>query len=333
MQPAEPSLSSLIKGYIPGVEMADGSLVRIPIIKARGSRPGRTLVIAAAMHGWEIVGTEVIRRIFKEELDLESMQGEIVALPVANPLAYRAPAYITPQDCTDVESCVPGDPNGSQSSRIGNKLWEIIKTASCYLDLHCIEGPSIPYTIVRKSEKNELATEESLKIAKAFGLQITISTPDALRKRPNSSVLSAVSEGIPAIIPELPFPGMIMEHNSVEIGVRGVLNVMRYLHMIEGNIEPQNVDLNLDKPLYGHVIYANRGGIVHPLSKPGAKVKKGEAIARIFDVFGEDIEMVNSPKEGYIISYLISHAGIPLNQIAGEGDPICLIGYHVEGFS
>jgi uncharacterized protein len=318
--------SSIRKDYIGVLELADGTPVRLPMIVADGKEKGPLLVMLAAMHGWEIVGTEVIRQVLFEKLDLNKLRGRIVAIPVANPLAYRAPAYITPQDATDLEGCVPGDPNGSQSQRVGNKLWEIIKGADCYLDLHCIEGPSVPYTILRGAEENPETTEKAMEIAKAYGVQITISSPETLKKRPKSSAQSAVREGIPAVIPELPFPGIIMDPYAIEVGTRGVLNVMKHLKMIDGTIETQKTDLRLDKPLHGMGVQANHGGIAYPLVAPGTKVDKGQPLAKIRNVFGDEVEVVSSPREGYVISYLIAHAGIPLNQIVGEGDPVCMIG-------
>ena len=312
---------TLVKSWLDVLEFADGTPVRLPILVARGIDPGPKLVLTGALHGWEIVGTEVIRRVLREELEFRRLRGSVVAVPVANPLAFQVRAYITPHDHVDIGSAMPGDPSGTQSRRIASKLWEIIKDSTCYIDLHCMEGPSVPLTIVRGPEGGPIV-EETLRIASAFGFPVTRPSPETLKRRPNTAADLAISQGIPAIIPELPFPSIMMDKNSVSMGIRGVLNVMKYLKMIPGEPERQPNIIDLGGPIHTMMISSNRGGIAHPICELGSKVRKGDPIVRLMNVFGEEVEVVKAPKDGYVVSFPLN-----VNQVAGSGDFVALLGY------
>jgi predicted deacylase len=321
MKSSDAQSPSLKKDWLEVLELADGTPVKLPILTATGSHPGPKLVITGAVHGWEIVGTEVIRRVLREKLDLERLSGTVTAIPVANPLAFRVRAYITPQDNADVAGAMPGDPSGTQSRRIGSRLWKIIEGSSCYIDLHCMEGPSIPLTIVRGPETGQVVGK-TLEIAAAFGLPITRPSPETLKRRPNTTADFAISQGIPAIIPELPFPSIFMDNNSVEIGVMGVLNVMKYLRMIPGEPERQKGQMDFGGPIHTMMISSNRGGIAHSACKLGAKVSKGDALVRMINVLGDEVEVIRSPRDGFVVSFPLN-----VNQVAGSGDFVVLLGY------
>jgi predicted deacylase len=303
------------------LELPDRTVVRLAYAVVRGIDQGPKLVLTAAVHGWEIVGTEVIRRLLQEKIDPKNLKGTVVAFPVANPLAFHVRAWITPQDHADVSSSLPGDPAGTQSQRVAHKLWEAIHNSDCYMDLHCMEGPSVPFTILRGPE-NDPVVDRSLKIANAFGVPITRASPETLKHRPNAATDAAISHGIPSIIPEFPFPSIFMEDSVVEVGVRGVLNVMKFLGMIPGNLEEQKHRIKERGPFYTQSIKASHGGILHITCELGSWIKKGEKLAKILDVFGNETEAILAPKDGYIISFPLN-----VNQIVGTGDPVAVVAY------
>ena len=267
-----------------------------------------------------IGGTEVIRQVLREQLNVADLKGSVTAVPVANPPAFQVKAYTNPQDHADISRAVPGDPKLSQSQRIGAKLWSLIKESNYYVNIHCIEGPSIPYTETRGPEGPSM--DRSLKLAEAFGLPITVADPVMMKYYPPNAVDLAISSGIPAFMPELPFPSIFMNEDSVRIGTRGLLNVMKSIGMIPGEIEPQEREFNLPEPLYTEMITADRGGIVHPACPLGSKVSKGDPIVRILNVFGDEVDVVRSPRDAYVLSFCLT-----VNQAAGTGDFVAMIGW------
>jgi len=317
--------SYLEKKFLDVLELGDGTIVRLPVMTMKGSRPGPRISLVAAMHGWEVLGIEIIRQLFREKLDPLELRGTIEAIPIGNPLAYSAVSYVSPQDMGDMENSVPGDNTGSASKRIGNKIWEVVKGADCFIDLHCIEGPSLPYVIVRASEQNPEATKRSFELARAFGLPMSIpsrATPTGL------PALHAISQGTAAFTPELPFPGMMLEKASIEMGVRGVLNVMKALRMIEGEMEPQKENwLKTGELLHTQIVFSNRGGLVHPTCDLGSRITEKQVVAKILNQFGEEVDQVRSPRDGFLIGFPLSYSWVPVNQVTYAGGPVCIVGY------
>jgi predicted deacylase len=96
---------------------------------------------------------------------------------------------------------------------------------------------------------------------------------------------------------------MISESN-VEVGVRGGLNVMKWLEMIPGEREEQRGITIIEEQLeYYGILRANYGGILHPEVKAGEKIQKGAIIARIFNLYGEVVEAVKMPIDGYLVHF------------------------------
>lgn len=317
------SSTGIEKQYLEVLELADGTSIRLPVMIARGAKSGPKLFVDAAIHGWEIVGTEVIRRVLREELNLADLEGTVVTVPVANPPAFQVKGYTNPQDRADISRAVPGDPKLSQSQRFGARIWSLIKESNYYINFHCIEGPSLPYIEVRGPSGSTL--DKSLKMAQVFGLPITFADPVLLKYWPPNAVDLAVSSGIPSFMPELPFPSIFMNEDSVKMGTRGLLNVMKFIGMIPGEIEPQDTKFSLPSPLYTNMIAADHGGIVHPACLLGAKVAKGDPVVRILNVFGDEVDVVRSPRDAYVMSFCLN-----VNQAAGTGDFVVMIGWEVS---
>jgi predicted deacylase len=321
---------SIEKQHLEILELADGTAIRLPVMIARGAKPGPRLFVDAAVHGWEIVGTEVIRQVLREQLNLENVEGSVVAVPVANPLAFQVKGYLNPQDGvyklqSDILRAVPGDPKRSQSQRIGAKLWNLIKESDYYINFHCIEGPSVPYIIMRGPKGPTL--DKSFKMAEAFGVPITIfdptteSIPGSFLVHP-TAVNLAVSSGIPAFVVELPFPSIFMDADAVKMGTRGLLNVMKFIGMIHGEIERQDMKFTFPGRLHTQMLTADHGGIVHPVCPLGAKLAKGDPLVRILNVFGDEVDVVRSPRDSYAMSFCLF-----INQVVGTGDNVAMIGW------
>ena len=68
---------------IPVGRRVTGAEVSLPIEVVNGKRPGPRLFVSAAVHGDEINGVEIIRRILRRKL-LPQLQGAIIAVPVVN---------------------------------------------------------------------------------------------------------------------------------------------------------------------------------------------------------------------------------------------------------
>src|SRR5262249_15046086 len=132
---------------------------------------------------------------------------------------------------------------------------------------------------------------------------------------------SCLEAGKPAILLELTANRRI-EDRPVEIGVRGLLNVMKHLGMLEGEIEPQPDAVILPERIRSFPqLKAHRGGLVHRASWPGNPVKPGEVVARLIDPWGDLVEETRSPVDGYVLSYACY-----VNQAAQTGGFVATVG-------
>ena len=107
-------------------------------------------------------------------------------------------------------------------------------------------------------------------------------------------------------------------------GVRGTLNVMKHLGMLDGALEPQNDVLVIPGKLSRVETTAEKGGLVHYLSDAGAAVKKGEVLARIVNPYGDLMEEVPSPVDGWILAYALINS-----QSVATGDFVNFIAYRI----
>ena len=102
--PGEMAFGRLVPG-----RMAWSQELSVPTIVVNGAHEGPRLWLSAVVHGPEATGTEVIRRVLREELDPTKLRGSIIALPIANPLAFQAATYDTPEDGYNLNRVFPGN--------------------------------------------------------------------------------------------------------------------------------------------------------------------------------------------------------------------------------
>jgi predicted deacylase len=317
----------LVKGHIKGIELADGTAVNLPVLSLQGRQAGPTLFLISAIHGQEITGIEIIRRIFRKKVNAESLHGRIVAILIGNPLAFYSSSYHTLRyDYQDLNRSFPGDPEGSTTQRLASSIWALASKSDYLIDLHCIpRALGNGYSIVRPVSKNRKINQKCFEMAFAFGLVTTVSIPKNVHE--TNQVLglqaNAVKAGIPSLLIELNDWRRISE-STVRAGVKGILNVMKMIGMIDGNIQ-KKMNRRV-KPLIQRMIMSTRGGIFHPMAKLGDFVKKGEIVARIDDVFGDTVEQIKAPFDSYVLAYPQTE-----NQAIATGEYAVLFGKE-EGY-
>lgn len=287
-------------GRLPVGQMRDGSLVSVPLMVMNGAYEGPRLWLDAAIHGDEIPGIEVIRRIMREEVNPKNLHGAIVAAPVLNPFAFQAGVGRTPllTGNPDAHAVFPGKPNGGVNERLAHRVFtQGILKCDYVIDIHSNFYPAVEFIPVTVCEDPEML-DASIELAEAYGLPLT-----EIKGAEGWPVLAAQREGKPAIIIELLSQGYFNER-SIQIGVLGMLNVLRHLEMLEGEVKPLP-DLTVPPGRYGRgFITSNTGGLVHFQKEAGEWVDAGELIAIIRDVYGDVVEEVEVPMQGYIRSLL-----------------------------
>lgn len=285
---------------LPSPELYTYTPIDIPVNVINSKNPGPRLFVCGAIHGDEISGVEIIRRLLKLSVLKKLKKGSLIAVPIVNMYGFIYQSRYLP-DRRDLNRSFPGRKTGSLTSRLARLFMDEIVTHCTHgIDLHSgtIHRRNLPQIRVNLEQHG---TE---RLAKAFNAPVILSAN--LR---DGSLRRAASEiGIPVLVYE---GGEALRFNEIAIrtGVRGVLNVMKELGMIDKTNGHKKIapirPITVRSSIW---IRAPRSGIMHAFKSLGKKVEKGERIGIIADPFGsEEIDII-SPRTGIIIG----HTNIPL---------------------
>lgn len=326
---AEPSQRKF--GPATWVELKDGSRVHLPVILLNGQHEGPKVVINCATHPTELVGYAAAQ-IVTRRIDPAQLKGSIIVFPISNPLGMQWGEYVTPHDHVNMYVAYPGSKDGSITSRLANFIWEnASKSADLVMDVHENVKPCLHFSFVGYC-RDKRVEAKALEAAKAFGL--TIIRPKGefalagMKPGDVEYIDALLANGVPAFTPELEAGTdltMGEEWTSVRVAVRGLLNVLKKLEMISGTIEPQT-EVKVFQGNFGFhgMAVANRGGIVNRLVDVGVKLKKGTPIATVLNPYGEIVETIEMPVDGYVWGWNI---GSPpnFNWSVQSGDSVAFI--------
>jgi hypothetical protein len=314
-------------GFLPIGELADGvTPVRVPVIAINGGADGPVVYLHAGAHGQETVyAVEMLRRL-RAAIDPARLRGAIIAVPIANLLAHQfatriAPLYAAREGIAfagDLHKVMPGDPEGGLTQRIAHAIWtEIVVQCDAAVDLHAVGHPGMAFTFLYRGGKSEaLGTpqwEKSVAMARAFGVTLVTTAPNPL-----TLAGACLDAGKPAFMVEMPM-ARVLDEPTVVAALRGTRNVLIHLGLIEGAIERQTGMLVLPGEFRAlPTLRARRGGIIRFEVECGEKLAAGTVISRTFDVFGNELEAIRMPAEGYVMTFpALSWVG---NQSVATGD-------------
>ena len=216
--------------------LPDGQTVPFALWVVNGRRPGPVLYVHSTQHGNEISGIEVVRRV-AQSVDPRRLRGTLVAVPIANPLAFAWRRHHYRQEADeayqahpekDMGQHWPGDPAGTVPERLTHALWDgAVRHASHVIDLHTWNRWQAAATTV------DAWHAPSLDLALAFGLWVQGRPAPAPPEEYASRYLSrvAVDHGKAACTPNFTGQWDIYEP-EVRRGVAGLRAVLRHLGML-----------------------------------------------------------------------------------------------------
>jgi hypothetical protein len=303
---ASASKGELAKGVIEGIELNTTTRIDIPVMVLNGTQDGPTLLMVSTQHGIEIQGIAVVQKVLREAVDSKTLRGAIIGIPVENPLAFMHHQYLSWIDNLDLggggsDSPLTADkPTGKPTERLAHQLWnEAWKKADLVLNIHCNVRPdSLIFTEI---DVGNPKTRDGLKkMATSFGVTNIVADTPFRDDAPDTLSNLAAKNGVPDMLVEL-IDGRWISEPSTSAGVRGVLNVMKAFDMIDGDPEPQEGFPIIEGVCRFHdVVRCNRGGIIRFLKKPGDLISEGEVFAEVLNLYGDVLERVTMPVEGYI---------------------------------
>jgi uncharacterized protein len=263
-------------------QMASGFTLTVPVLVLKGSRPGPRVGIAAAIHGDEIVGTQVIRDLW-ESVNPDELSGSLSFMPVANPLAFEALSRNTPIDTLDANRNFPGVADGWLSEQLAAAITEkYLRHLDYFIDVHA--GGTFPVV-----DYCYLLNDADL--SRAF-LSELLYKPAELY--PGTSAGVAVKANIPTTVIELG-GGNEGQADQVARGVRGVRNMLRYTGSLSGQVEKKERQLLLHNM---KVMRPRAGGLCYPVRPlpPGTFLDGKAKLATIVSPYTfEILETVFAP--------------------------------------
>lgn len=299
---------------LPVVNLYTSAPVSLPVVVQRGREPGPTVFVSAALHGDEINGVEVIRRVLKMPA-VQELRGTLLAVPIVNTLAFLHQSRYLP-DRRDLNRSFPGSKSGSLAARIARLfLQEVVNRSSYGIDLHtgAIHRPNLPHI------RGDLGNPETLRLCRAFGV------PLLLNSEPTRGTLReyTTAQGIPVILYEAS-EALRFDEVCIRIGVQGVLNVLYELEMLE---RPRGATASFVEPVIARSSTWARtpaSGVLRAQVGLGDVVAKGQMLGLIGDPLSDNETPVTSPADGVVIGRLnlpLVHEGDAAFHIARMESP------------
>ncbi|MDX1342426.1 succinylglutamate desuccinylase/aspartoacylase family protein [Reinekea sp. G2M2-21] len=295
---------------IPVAKLYTDTGIYIPVHVIRAKKEGPTVFVSAAIHGDELNGIEIVRRLIQSK-NLKVTQGTLILVPMVNVYGVLNQSRYMP-DRRDLNRCFPGSAKGSLAGRLANIfLEEIVYKCDYGIDLHtgAIHRSNLPQV------RADMKDPETRHLAECFGVPVLLNSD----LRDGSLRHTAVEKGIRILLYEA---GQALRYDEISIraGMRGVINVLGELGMAKKRKSRRK--LTPYEANNSAWVRAGESGIVNHLKALGDAVAKGEILATIGSPFGDVTEHVKANRAGIIIG----KQNIPLVQ---EGDAM----FHIAFFS
>lgn len=321
---AEPSATELVIGgtrvargerrrlSLPVAMLHTHTPVEMPVEVIRGRRPGPCLFITAAVHGDELNGIEIIRRLGAMAV-LKRLRGTLILVPVVNVFGVLNHSRYLP-DRRDLNRSFPGSERGSLAARLANLVTtEIIAGSTHGIDLHtgAIHRSNLPQI------RGDMSDRNIRMMAEAFGV------PAILDSEPREGSLraAAMEQGIPTVVYEAG-EALQFDEMAIRLGVTGIVNVMRSIGLLAprtGSGKPRRQPVVARSSTW---IRASGGGILRSALQLGALVEPGDLLGTISDPLGDTEFAVISAEKGVVV-------GISSLPLVNEGDAL----FHIARFA
>ncbi|WP_114521813.1 succinylglutamate desuccinylase/aspartoacylase family protein [Altererythrobacter sp. ZODW24] len=274
---------------VPVSLLSNHAAVSMPVRVFHGSKPGPVLFISAAVHGDEIIGVEIIRRVI-QNVSIKRLRGTLLCIPVVNAYGFIARQRYLP-DRRDLNRVFPGSARGSLAAQLAHMFTtEIIARSDYGIDLHSagLHRENLPQ--IRISEGRPKATE----LADVFGAPAVLVS----KLRDGSLRQTAADNNCDVLLMESG-EALRFDEFAIRIGTRGILRVMEHLDM---GVRKQSTraakSVHSDRTRW---VRAEEGGLFRSTRKIGQFVEKGEVMGYVSDPFGDIDLPVEAPVKGIII--------------------------------
>ncbi|MBB3141256.1 succinylglutamate desuccinylase/aspartoacylase family protein [Halomonas sp. THAF12] len=296
---------------VPVARLYTHAPLHIPVEVVHGRQPGPVILVCGGIHGDEINGVEIVRRLLRSR-QIQRLRGTLIAVPIVNVFGFVQHSRYLP-DRRDLNRCFPGSESGSLGSRVAALFrQQIVDQATHVIDLHtgALHRTNLPQ--IRAQLRPGSETE---RMADAFGAPVILNAD----LREGSLRHYAETHDIPVLTYEAG-EALRFDEWAITPGVRGVLRVMRRLGMLSGEHRRRS-------PPAAEVANGSSwarapiDGILRPQVRLGARVAQGELLGRVADPFGNAEGEVRAVADGIVI-------GMSRLPLANEGEAL----FHIARF-
>ncbi len=280
-------------------ELFEGVPVSTPVLVVNGRYAGPTLCMTAAVHGDELNGIEMVRRVM-HDLNPSQLRGAVIGVPIVNVQGFRRGSRYLP-DRRDLNRYFPGNAGGSAAARIANSFFtRVVMHCDALVDLHTgsFERANLPQI------RADLRDPDVVTLTQGFGSTVILhSTPTVGTLR-----YAATMAGVPTVTLEAGGP-LKLELNEVKHGVKSIdtlLNTLGMTRKVSQWGRPEAVYYR------SSWVRADSGGILLADVSLGATVRKGDLLGTITDPMSNARTEVRSPFAGRVI-------GMARNQVVMPG--------------
>ena len=290
--------------------LANHAPVMLSVMVVHGRRPGPTVFVSAALHGDEVLGVEIIRRLIRYPA-LRDLAGTVLAVPVVNAFGFLAQSRYLP-DRRDLNRSFPGSATGSLAAQLARLfLREVVQRSDLGIDLHtaAVHRRNLPQLRLASTAERQVA------LAEAFA------PPAILSGRPPEGSLRSAARryDVPILLYEA---GEALRFNerATRVGLRGCLRVLREVGMIEDAPGAPRAAW-LERAAWTR---APQGGVVRRKARLGEGVEAGETLALVADPFGQSERPAKSRRTGIVIGrseLSTANRGDALYNVAQARDP------------
>ncbi|TDG15352.1 succinylglutamate desuccinylase/aspartoacylase family protein [Seongchinamella unica] len=268
------------------------------VLVVHGAKPGPALCLTAALHGDEINGVEIVRRVLYA-IAPEELSGSVIGVPIVNMQGFQRGSRYLP-DRRDLNRYFPGYENGSAAARIAFSFFnEVIQHCSALIDLHTgsFDRTNLPQL------RADLSNQAVLDLTQGFGATTILHSAGAV----GTLRRSATEHGIPAVTIEAGGPIRLQEE-AISHSVKSIKTLMNHLGMVD-----RRRTWGAREPVYyeSRWVRADSGGILQSVVKLGERVDQDELLGTVINPITNVSTSILSPFPGRVLGMAYDQVVMP----------------------
>ncbi|MFW5825567.1 MAG: succinylglutamate desuccinylase/aspartoacylase family protein [Marinobacter sp.] len=295
--------------WSPGIQIA-GLSQPTPVLVVNGDKPGPVLCMTGAVHGDELNGIEIIRRVIYD-LDPAELSGTVVGVPIVNLQGFQQGSrYLA--DRRDLNRYFPGSEGGSLAHRIAHSLFEqVIVHCDMLVDIHTgsLKRTNLPQL------RADMENSEVAELTRGFDAMAVVHSSGG----PGMLRTAATDAGVPAVTMEVG-ESMRIQEDQIDAGVNSLISLME-----KQGMTARLFQWSKPEPVYyqSHWIRAEQGGILFSDVRLGAYVKEGTVLGTVSDPITNEEYDIRADADGRII-------GMAVDQVVMAGFAAYHLGSRAE---